>query len=214
MSSKNGKFISVEGPDGAGKSTGIRYLMELDQKYGTGLIFTREPGGTHLSEKIRTLLLSEPMDKLTEVLLFNAGRAEHIEGVIAPALAEGRSVITDRWIESSYAYQGYGRNALPIVEDVMALMKKHASLIYPDIMIFFDIPVEVSLDRISSRGGLDRFESEKNDFFKRVNNGYQERLKDISYPVHYIDASRSIEEVKTQLEAFFKSYFLNEGATK
>ncbi len=214
MSSKNGKFISVEGPDGAGKSTGIRYLMELDQKYGTGITFTREPGGTPLSEKIRTLLLSEPMDKLTEVLLFNAGRAEHIEDVIAPRIRSGQHVITDRWIESSYAYQGYGRGALTVVEEAIALLKKHASLIYPDIMLFFDVPVEVSMSRISVRGGLDRFESEKNDFFKKVYNGYMERLKVVPYPVHYIDASRSIEEVKTQLEAFFKSYFLNEGATK
>lgn len=195
-----GLFISVEGPEGAGKSTQISFIHEWFQNQGFKTIRTREPGGTPLAEEIRETFLkirAEPMMVNTELLLMFASRAQHVEGLIKPWLEKGAIVITDRFVDSSYAYQCGGRRVS--YERLHALEKWTLGDFEPDVTLYFDIPIEVGMDRIARRGKLDRFEVEQQDFFRRVTEMYQYRRDINPHRCITIDANQSIEQVEKSL---------------
>lgn len=201
MKKTNAKFISIEGMEGVGKSTAVVYLHELLTAAHVNHHVTREPGGTEIAEAIRQILLRPFQEKMaleTELLLMFAGRAQHIEQVIKPALAKGDWVVCDRFVDASYAYQGGGRG-IPI-ERITMLDRWLLDDLKPDLTILLDAPVEVGLVRVRERGGHDRFEQEKIDFFQRVRATYLERAQ--AFPQHFrlVHAERSLLEVQQQLK--------------
>lgn len=170
-----GIFITVEGGDGAGKSTQLANIKDYMEQRGIRAIFTREPGGTEIAEKIREIILdpqNEGMEDLTEALLYAASRAEHVRKVIAPALEDGITVVCDRFVDSSIAYQGYGRELGAIVETINA---PAVNGYIPDLTIFLDLDPEVAMNRISNRGH-DRLETEGASFHERVHQGYLDMI--------------------------------------
>lgn len=177
----NGKFLTFEGQDGAGKSSHIQPLAESLRAQGFDVLVTREPGGTPLAEKLRSMILHEEMDVMTETLLAFAARRNHIEQVIRPALEQGKLVICDRFTDSTYAYQGYGRE-LPL--EVIAQMEKWVQqddsgvVLNPDLTLWFDVDPDVAAKRMSGRVEGDRFETQKVEFFDRVRLGYFNRSAD------------------------------------
>jgi len=203
-----GVFISLEGPDGAGKTTTADYIEQLLSEVGYVVIRTREPGGTELSEMIRKLLLSEEMCSKTELLLFAASRAEHLERKIKPAIEEGKIILCDRFADSSFAYQGYGRGLL---EDVKLLEEYVLNGFEPDYTIFFDIPLEVSLERLAFRfNQQDRLDKEMRDFKERVFLGYRQRFEDNPHRMVRINANQTPEEVREEVrEWIFNSFITN-----
>lgn len=194
-----GRFITFEGIDGAGKSTHVDWLVGLLQAKGKEVVRTREPGGTPIGEKLRVLLLTEAMRPETEALLMFAARAEHIKNLIEPALARGAWVVSDRFTDASFAYQCGGRG---LGEDKLAILEHWVQDgLQPDLTFLFDVPVEISLDRLSKTGqALDRFELEKTDFFTRVRNMYLKRAALMSDRIKVIDSSQSIATVRQKLE--------------
>lgn len=170
---KNGLFISIEGPDGSGKSTQIEVLRKYFEKQGIDVLLTREPGGTPISEKIREIILDKnnmEMDDMTEALLYAASRAQHVAEVIKPALAAGKIVICDRFIDSSIAYQGYGRE----LGDCVRVINEYAVRgCIPDMTFLMKMDPKVGKERISE-SEQDRLEQEKLDFHRRVFDGYIE----------------------------------------
>lgn len=197
----SGLFITLEGPEGAGKSTNREYLAERLRSHGIEVVLTREPGGTPLAERIRELLLTpsdEAMGVDTELLLVFAARAQHLEGVIKPALARGAVVLCDRFTDATYAYQGGGRG-LP--EERIALLEKFVQGdLRPDLTLVFDLPVEVGLTRAAARGRLDRFEQEKRSFFEAVRQTYLQRAQAVADRYKVIDASLPLAEVQANLD--------------
>ena len=197
---KAGKFITLEGIDGAGKSTQLAWLVELLQQAGLQPVVTREPGGTALGERVRALLLDKSMimHAETEALLMFAARREHLDKVILPALAQGQWVISDRFTDASFAYQGGGRgldNAkLGILEQWVQ------GELQPDLTLYFDVPVEVGQQRVSQIKDADRFEQEQAGFFHRVRNAYLDRARQFPGRIQIIDSSRPLVEVKTAVE--------------
>jgi len=198
-----GKFITLEGVDGAGKSTHIPWIAEqLRQGGGKGgreVVVTREPGGTPLAEKLRTLVLAEPMDPLSETLLMFAARADHVQRVIAPALNRGAWVVCDRFTDATAAYQGGGKG---VSADLIRRLSQavHPGLV-PDQTLVFDCPYEVSRIRLGASGRtLDRFEAEARDFFDRVRKAYQDLAKAQPSRVWIVDGSKSEEEVKVTVK--------------
>ena len=192
------KFITFEGVDGAGKSTHLQWFAETLRQRGLEVLVTREPGGTPLGERLREILLNQPMHAETEALLMFAARLEHIEQVIRPALQRGIWVISDRFSDASFAYQGGGRGvALGKLEQLERWV--HEDL-QPDLTLLFDIPIEVARQRLSNNATLDRFEQEKGGFFEKVRQAYLERRK--KYPQRFalIDAAQTPEEVKADLK--------------
>ena len=170
-----GIFITVEGGDGAGKSTQLANIKDYMEQRGIRAIFTREPGGTEIAEKIREIILdpnNEGMEDLTEALLYAASRAEHVRKVIAPALEDGITVVCDRFVDSSIAYQGYGRRLGEIVE---MINEPAVNGYIPDLTIFLDLDPEVAMNRISNRGH-DRLETEGASFHERVHQGYLDMI--------------------------------------
>lgn len=168
-----GLFITLEGPEGAGKSTNREYLAERLRAAGIEVVLTREPGGTPLAERIREVLLApieEVMNPDTELLLVFAARAQHLAEVIRPALARGAVVLCDRFTDSTYAYQGGGRGLS--LERIAALETFVQGDLRPDLTLVFDLPVEIGLARASARGRLDRFELEGQAFFNAVRNAF------------------------------------------
>lgn len=194
-----GKFITLEGIEGVGKSTHLGYIKQWFSSRGIPAITTREPGGGLIAERIRTIFLEkfpEEMVPDTELLLLFAGRAQHLATVIIPALRRGEWVICDRFTDASYAYQGGGRN-IPI-ERISALEKWVHGDLQPDLTLLFDAPVEIALSRIQNRSEFDRIEAENEAFFNRVRNTYLARAKQYSrYRV--IDAGSNIETVQSHL---------------
>lgn len=193
-----GKFITLEGPDGSGKST----ILNLLSQYLTGEniphISTREPGGTKIGEDIRDIIISndnENMAAETEALLFAASRGQHVQEKIKPALAEGKHVLCDRFLLSSLAYQGVGRNLG--IDKVKYINEFGIKGLTPDLVLFFHVNPEVTLLRKTSNGG-DRLEKEGKDYHNRVYNGYMELIKLFPENVKIIDASKSIDEVLEQ----------------
>lgn len=198
----NGLFITLEGPEGAGKSTNRDYLAELLGARGREVIMTREPGGTPLAERIREILLApaaEPMAVDTELLLMFAARAQHLAQVVRPALARGALVLCDRFVDATYAYQGGGRG-VP-VERIATLEAFVLGDLQPDLTLVFDLPVDIGLARAARRGALDRFEQEQRAFFEAVRQTYLDRAQAVPARYRLVDASRSLAEVQADLRA-------------
>ncbi|MBD9512242.1 dTMP kinase [Pseudomonas sp. PDM22] len=196
-----GLFITLEGPEGAGKSTNREYLAERLRERGIEVQLTREPGGTPLAERIRELLLDpsdEQMAVDTELLLVFAARAQHIAQVIRPALERGAVVLCDRFTDATYAYQGGGRG-LP-VERIAQLESFVQGSLRPDLTLVFDLPVEIGLSRAAARGRLDRFEQEDRAFFEAVRNTYLGRAHAEPGRYHVLDAAQSLAEVQRDLD--------------
>lgn len=194
-----GKFITLEGIDGAGKSTHHAWLVEFLRQRGKTVVATREPGGTPLGEKLRELLLSQPMHLETEALLMFAARREHLDKVILPALERGDWVVSDRFTDASFAYQGGGRGlASAKLEALEAWVQGDFQ---PDLTLLFDAPTEVASARLAAAGNApDRFEQEQQAFFERVRQAYLDRAKREPQRIARIDSTRSIEEIAKLLE--------------
>ncbi len=197
-----GKFITVEGGEGAGKSSNLSYIQSLLEEAGIEVLFTREPGGTELGEEIRELLLGHKhtgMADDTELLMMFASRAEHLNRIIIPALEAGTWVLCDRFTDATYAYQGGGRN---ISFDRIAMLENWVQgKLRPDVTLLLDLPVETGLERARNRSEPDRFESEKIEFFESVRNAYLQIAKNEPERVKVIDASKSLDEVQAQIKA-------------
>lgn len=198
------KFITFEGVDGAGKSTHLDWFAEtLRQRRGLDVLVTREPGGTPLGEALREILLNQPMYAETEALLMFAARCEHVKQVIQPALQRGTWVISDRFSDASFAYQGGGRG-VPAEKLEQLETWVHAEL-QPDLTLLFDIPVEVARQRLSNNLTLDRFEQEQSHFFERVRMAYLARSQKKPARFSVIAAERTPQEVKASLEKIISS---------
>jgi len=195
-----GKFITLEGSEGAGKSTAMQAVQEWANKHGVDFVVTREPGGTLLGEKIRELLLDkhhDNMDDDTELLLMFAARAQHLSEIIKPAVDRGQWVLCDRFTDATYAYQGGGRG---IQHDRIARLEQWVQgHLRPDLTLLLDLPVEQGLARAGERGELDRFEQEKLSFFQRVRDTYLDRARKFPQQFRIIDASKDIDTVKSQI---------------
>ena len=198
----SGLFITLEGPEGAGKSTNREYLAELLMQAGIEVVLTREPGGTPLAERIRELLLapdSEVMAVDTELLLMFAARAQHLAGVIRPALARGAVVLCDRFTDATYAYQGGGRG---LAHERIAILEQFVQGdLRPDLTLVFDLPVEVGLARAAARGKLDRFEQEQQSFFEAVRQTYLARAAQAPERYRVLDAAQPLSQVQADLAA-------------
>jgi dTMP kinase len=191
------KLITFEGVDGAGKSTHLAWFAETLRQRGLDVLVTREPGGTPLGERLREILLNQPMHAETEALLMFAARLEHIERVIKPALQRGTWVVSDRFSDASFAYQGGGRG-VPLAKLEQLENWVHADL-QPDLTLLFDIPIEVARQRLSNNATLDRFEQEQGSFFEKVRQAYLDRYKKNPQRFALIDASQTPEQVKVDL---------------
>ncbi len=198
-----GKFITFEGVDGAGKSTHIAAFADALRARGKQVVCTREPGGTPLGEKLRELLLHESMHLETEALLMFASRREHIAQVIQPALERGDWVISDRFTDASFAYQGGGRK-LPLFKLEALEQWVHADL-QPDLTLLFDVPLAVARDRLDRTRDLDKFEREQDDFFTQVRDAYLQRAARFPQRIRVIDSTRPIDAVRNELAALVAS---------
>lgn len=203
--SERGRFITLEGVDGAGKSTHIPWIAEQLRQGGREVVVTREPGGTPLAEKLRAQVLADSMDPLCETLLLFAARADHVRQVIHPALARGAWVLCDRFTDATAAYQGGGKGVSR--ELIRRLAEAVHSGLAPDRTLVFDCPYEVSRQRLGASGRpLDRFEAEGRAFFERVRGAYRELARSEPERVHVIEASRAPELVKAELEKLLLSF--------
>lgn len=191
-----GKFITLEGIDGAGKSTQLAWIAEFLQRRGVNVVMTREPGGTLLGEKLRTLLLdcTLTMHPETEALLMFAARREHLDKVIFPALARGDWVISDRFTDASFAYQGGGRQV--DIFKLEALEQWTQGVLQPDLTFYFDVSVEIGQQRVAGIKSADRFEKEQANFFHCVRAAYLSRLEKHPNRIYLIDASQSVQKVQ------------------
>ncbi|MBO5516991.1 MAG: dTMP kinase [Firmicutes bacterium] len=201
-----GFFITFEGPDGSGKTTQIRLLEQYCKDKGYEVVLTREPGGTPISEAIRSLLLDpshKEMDGVTEALLYAASRAQHVAEKIRPALEKGCVVLCDRFMDSSIAYQGYARG---LGDDVRVINEFAVQGTQPDITFFMDLPAAAGKARVAAARDLDRLEQEDLSFHNAVYEGYLQLAQ--IYPQRYvrIDASRSIEQVASEIRERFDEY--------
>lgn len=202
MQESRGIFISFEGIDGAGKTTHIAALAQAFADQGKEVLRSREPGGTPLAESLRELVLHQPMDALTEALLVFAARRDHVQQVIAPALARNQVVLCDRFADATFAYQGSGRGfdwqTLQQLE-AMVLQREDASLLQPDLTLWFDVPPQVAAARLADARSPDRFEAESGAFFTRVREGYRRRAEEMPARFARIDASQTLEQVWQQV---------------
>lgn len=199
-----GKFITLEGLDGAGKSTHLPWLVTALRSRGRRVVQTREPGGTPLGEKLRELLLHEPMRLETEALLMFAARSEHLATLIRPALARGDWVVCDRFTDASFAYQGGGRG---LSLDKLAQLETWVQEGFqPDLTLLFDLPVELAHARMANAArSLDRFERERLDFHERVRAAYLARAAAMPERIKVIDARLSPQEIHKTLEEIISS---------
>ena len=195
-----GVFITVEGSEGAGKSTNLEFIQQQLQSANKNVIMTREPGGTELGEAIRALLLGHKHDNMSddcELLLMFAARAQHLEHVIKPALDDGKWVLCDRFTDATYAYQGGGRG-IP-AERIEALENWTQRDLRPDLTLFLDLPVAVGMKRAGDRSAPDRFEKQQLDFFERVRACYLERAHSDQKRYRIINAEQSLEMVQQDI---------------
>ncbi|HEY8101290.1 MAG TPA: dTMP kinase [Burkholderiaceae bacterium] len=193
-----GKFITFEGIDGAGKSTHLAFIADLIKSRGIPVVTTREPGGTPLGERLREILLQEKMHLETEALLMFAARREHIAQVIEPALNRGDWVISDRFTDATFAYQGGGRKLdLHKLEVLEQWVHPH---LQPDLTLLFDVPLEVARARLDATRELDKFEKEKADFFAATRAEYLRRAAEFPKRFRVIDSTQSIEQIQKLLE--------------
>ena len=198
-----GRFITLEGIDGAGKSSHVEWLAQRLREKGHEIVVTREPGGTPLGERLREVILHEPMDLRTETLLVFAARQEHLARVIRPSLEAGKWVLSDRFTDATFAYQGAGRQlgAAPVT----ALEQWVQQGLQPDVTFYFDVPAEVGqARRRAASQSLDRFESEAEAFHARVRDGYLTRAASDPLRFRIVDGTRPVEEVRKQLELFLE----------
>lgn len=208
---KEGIFITMEGPEGGGKSSCVSFIDGWFSAFGKEVVRTREPGGTPLAEKIRELLLApsdEDMCPDAELLLAFASRAQHVDKVVKPALQAGKIVVCDRFVDSSYAYQGAGRG-FPVA-DIRTLEKLTLRGLKPDLTLILDLPIEVGMLRAVARAKLDRFESETVAFFERIRQSFLDRAKKDKERYVIIDAAGSLENTKAQIGAVLERKFLND----
>lgn len=193
-----GKFITLEGMDGAGKSTHIPTIVAALQARGHDVVSTREPGGTALGEQLRTLLLNENMHAETETLLMFAARREHIASVIMPALASGTYVLSDRFTDATYAYQS---GAKGVTAAKVELLEQWVQTdLQPDLTLLFDVPVEISMQRLAMTRSPDKFEREDALFFTRIRQAYLQRAQQNPARFRIIDANRPLADVKQSVE--------------
>jgi dTMP kinase len=205
-----GRFITVEGSEGVGKSTNMEFIVNNLRSRGKTVVMTREPGGTPVAEQIRTVLLQTEVGSMSdhcELLLMFAARADHLERVIQPALEQGEWVVCDRFIDATYAYQGGGRGMNEHDIENLERFVLHGTL--PDLTILLDAPPEVSAARRHARGITDRFEAEEAEFFSRVRRKYRERADLEPSRISLVDASGSLDQVQTTLLALLDNYFNN-----
>lgn len=191
-----GTFITIEGPDGAGKSTAARHICEQLQAQGISCVLTREPGGSRIAEQIRSILLdpeNTDMDPVTEAILYAAARRQHLQEVVRPALEAGKVVICDRFVDSSLAYQGHARGLG--MERIWELNRPAIQDLLPDLTILVDIGEEEAQKRIAARGGFDRFDLEGRRFRQQVREGFQLAAARFPERIVTIDGSASEEEV-------------------
>ncbi|WP_137936832.1 dTMP kinase [Chitinivorax sp. B] len=197
------RFISLEGIDGAGKSTHLAWLTHWLHIHDIQHTVTREPGGTPLGEKLRTLLLNEPMHLETEALLMFAARREHLDKVIQPSLASGKWVVSDRFTDASFAYQGGGRG---LNDHKLSELEQWIGGIQPDLTLLFDVPLAVSQARMANSRQLDRFEQEASDFHARVRAAYLARAQAQPHRFRVVDASRDLSAIQAELEQIMKAF--------
>lgn len=196
---KRGRFITFEGIDGAGKSTHIGYVTALLEDAGKTVVSTREPGGTPLGEKLRDLVLHETMHLETEALIMFASRREHVAQVVEPAIVRGDWVLSDRFTDASFAYQGGGRGLdRAKLEALEQWVHPH---LQPDLTLLFDVPLDVARARLSATRTLDKFESEQGEFFARVRGEYLRRAQASNGRIVVIDSTQTIDGVRAALKA-------------
>lgn len=202
-----GKFITVEGGEGAGKSSNLAFIKDLLEQAGIDVLFTREPGGTQLGEDLRELLLGHKhtgMSDDTELLMMFAARAEHLSQKIIPALQKGSWVLCDRFTDATYAYQGGGRGIN--FQRISELENWVQGSLRPDMTLLLDLPVETGLERAKKRSEPDRFEREKIDFFDKVRSAYLDIAHTSPERVKVIDASQSLAQVQVQIKSVVSNY--------
>lgn len=205
-----GKFLTIEGTEGVGKSTNLAFVRDWLTARGIEVIVTREPGGTPMAEEIRNLLLTrrnEPVDETAELLLVFAARAQHLAQLVKPALARGAWVLSDRFTDATYAYQGGGRGLnKAIIEELERMVQGN---LRPDLTLILDIDVKLGLDRARQRGELDRFESETIEFFERVRKSYQQRAEAAPERYRVIDAGKGLNDVQAEIDSVLTALFAN-----
>ncbi len=208
-----GKFITIEGTDGAGKSTFVPEMKAMLEAQGHEVILTREPGGTPFAEEIRELILNKKMDTMTALLLAFASRNEHIQNVIKPALESGKYVLSDRFTDSTYAYQVAGQGVPKEYVEVLEHMVQKQ--LKPDMTLIFTVPVEVSRERLGRTGKVpDNFESQSDQFFQNVLDGYLEIAKNEPERCKLIDSSTSLEATKEQVVKVMETFLNTNKNTK
>ncbi len=194
-----GRFITLEGVDGAGKSTHVAWIAERLRARGRTVLVTREPGGTPLAEKLRELVLAEPMDPIAETMLLFAARADHVQRVIAPALQAGDWVLCDRFTDATFAYQGGGKGVA--AELIAHLAQVSHDGLLPDRTLVFDCPYEVSRERLRRTGRApDRFEREDREFFERVRQAYLGLARTDPERIRVVDATGTVANIKKMIE--------------
>ncbi len=211
---RKGTFITIEGVEGVGKSSAIRFLAHYFQTISIECVITREPGGTEIAEAIREVLLKPHQESMTldaELLLMFASRAQHVAKIIRPGLEEGKVVVSDRFTDATYAYQGGGRG---LSEERIAILENWVQQdLHPDLTLLLDAPIEVGLERILSRKAKDRIEQEQVEFFHRVRDCYLSRAKKFPNRFRIIDAQAPIEEVQKILSETVSCFLMKDKTT-
>ncbi|MBV1871236.1 MAG: dTMP kinase [Gammaproteobacteria bacterium] len=207
---QRGLFLSLEGTEGAGKSSNLAWIKEVLDSHNKNVLLTREPGGTPLAEEIRELLLAprkELVCENTELLLIFAARAQHFQSLILPTLEQGRWVVSDRFTDASFAYQGGGRNmSFDTIQQLETLVQ---GSLRPDLTILLDLPVELGMQRAAKRGALDRFEQEDLEFFARVREAYLSRAEQNPSRYAVVDASQSLASVQEHIRDVLERLILS-----
>ena len=207
MTNPNSRFISLEGSEGVGKTTSLKFVQSFVEALGHEVLITREPGGTPMAEEIRNILLSEREETVevdTELLLMFAARIQHVNQVIKPALEEGKWVICDRFVDASYAYQGGGRGIE--FTRLQQLEKWCLGDFSPNVTLLLDMSSSAGLERTKKRGKADRFEIEKMSFYEKIRNAYLERAKMEPSRIHIINAAPSVDIVQVEIKSVLEQY--------
>jgi len=200
------KFITLEGIEGSGKTSSIKSITNLLDDKGISYVVTREPGGSSIGSELRSILLN-PQTKISsevELMLMLADRKDHVEQVILPNLKKGNWVVSDRFMDSSFAYQGGGRE---LDTKMIDSFSRNLNLPIPDLTLLFDVPVEISLTRVKARGELDRFEQEELDFHNRIREAYLELAEKNVSRIQIIDSSQAFEDMLKSVEEKIKNFF-------
>jgi dTMP kinase len=200
------KFITLEGIEGSGKTSSLKGITDLLDKKNISYIVTREPGGSSIGKELRTILLDPDTEISPEVelMLMLSDRKDHVEKIILPNLEKGNWVVSDRFMDSSIAYQGGGRQ---LDKKLIISLTDYLNLPQPDLTLLFDLPVEISLSRVKARGELDRFEKEELEFHKRIRNTYLDLAKNNSNRIKIIDSSKKIESMLNNVKQAIEKLF-------